>query len=59
MKAAGEVPRKGFTHEACGITFEVLQTDATHILEIAVRRVPETDPTDPASPPAGEEIVAA
>jgi putative hemolysin len=40
MKAAGRVPRKGFVHEMAGLSFEVLRTDATHIIEVAVRSLP-------------------
>jgi putative hemolysin len=59
MKAAGCVPRKGFIHETQGYSFEVLKTDATHILEIAVRAIPDlaTDTATPTSEP--EENAAA
>ena len=52
MKAAGCVPRKGFVHVTQGYSFEVLKTDATHILEIAVRAV--IDPSSDGAPPTSE-----
>jgi putative hemolysin len=38
MKAAGRVPEPGYTHETRGVHFEVLQSDATRLLEVAVHR---------------------
>jgi putative hemolysin len=55
MKAAGRVPRKGFIHEMAGFSFEVLRTDATHIIEVAVRTLPKASP----EPEATEETAAA
>jgi putative hemolysin len=43
MKVAGRVPTAGFTHETRGVHFEVLRSDATRLLEIAVHR---QDPTE-------------
>ena len=59
MKAAGSVPRKGFIHETQGYSFEVLKTDATHILEIAVRKLPEAEPSDELDASETEEPAAA
>jgi putative hemolysin len=45
MMAAGSVPKKGFSHDLNGVRFEVLRTDATHILEVSVRQpAPEVSP---------------
>ena len=38
MKVAGRVPTPGFTHETRGVHFEVLRSDATRLLEVAVHR---------------------
>ncbi|MDP6945516.1 MAG: transporter associated domain-containing protein, partial [Myxococcota bacterium] len=38
MKVAGRVPEPGFTHETRGVHFEVLRSDATRLLEVAVHR---------------------
>lgn len=59
MKAAGCVPRKGFVHETQGYSFEVLRTDATHIIEIAVRTVEKPETNEDVSPPDAEETAAA
>ena len=43
MKAAGRVPEPGYSYETKGVHFEVLRSDATRLLEVAVHRqeVPE------------------
>ena len=43
MKVAGRMPPPGFTHETKGVHFEVLQADATRLLEVAVHRQESTD----------------
>jgi putative hemolysin len=58
MKAAGRVPRKGFMHEMAGFSFEVLRTDATHIIEVAVRTLSKAS-AEAEEPGATEETAAA
>ena len=43
MKVAGRMPPPGFTHETKGVHFEVLQADATRLLEVAVHRQEPAD----------------
>ena len=43
MKAAGCVPKPGYTCETDGVHFEVLSSDATRLLEVAVHRQETVD----------------
>lgn len=54
MKAASKVPEPGFVHEQSGWRFEVLRSDETHVLEVALRPAPGADrPVQPARLPSG------
>lgn len=43
MMVSGKVPKRGFTHEIAGLRFEVLKTDATRVLEVSVRLLPDEE----------------
>ncbi len=43
MKAASKVPEPGFVHEQDGWRFEVLRSDETRVLEVALRVAPTAD----------------
>ncbi|MEE2779552.1 MAG: hemolysin family protein [Myxococcota bacterium] len=56
MMAAGSVPKKGFAHDLNGVRFEVLRTDATHILEVSVTHL-DPEPAVLLEPQEGETAV--
>ncbi len=58
MKVAGRLPEPGYIHLHDGVRFEVLRSNPTRILEVAVRRMPpaspDTDAESEADPRLGE-----
>jgi len=46
MKEAGSVPEQGFACDLHGFRFEVLEADATRVLEVGVQRIEDLPPGD-------------